>query len=323
MHVPLQKPLHPDYHSLSPYLRKIDATRIYTNRGPLLREYEERLGQLFRCHVAASSSCTMGMAVTWIARKWEDKPVFIPSWTFVATANAVRLAGAWPHFRDAGDASSISVSEFGAPPEINLETKLVDAAAAFDSYASRVFDTMICPTVISTHATKVFSTGEGGFVLSINEDFIKRVRIVLNHGIDERREVQIRGINGKMSEYNAAIGLASLDQWTETRQKWSDTENKYARMLGIEPRNYVTSVYPIRIDRSVVPVMKKLNEAGIETRKMWFDGVHNLPAYKDYPRTSMEKTEKLADTTLFLPFYIDMKDSEMQFIADKLGEIMR
>ena len=59
--MPLQKPLHPDRNAMQKYLRRIDVTRIYTNRGYLVKEYEERLGEMFHCHAAAVSSCTSGM----------------------------------------------------------------------------------------------------------------------------------------------------------------------------------------------------------------------------------------------------------------------
>lgn len=317
--LPLQKPLHPDCRVLEPYLRRIDETRWYTNRGSLVREYEARLSEVFGCYVAAVSSCTMGLVAALIELGYNRKHIRMPSWTFIATANAVKLAGFLPYLCDIDLETFISVAEFGEPPRC---ATLVDGAGAFDSIMQQNPKDRGEVCVISTHATKPFSTAEGGFVLSRSKYFTEQILALINHGLDEFRRAANGGLNGKMSEYHAAIGLASLDQWTETRARWLDTEKRYAKALGRYPRDYVASVYPCEVFASVEETMPAINKAGIGTRKMWGNGVHKYAAYVNCPRTDMKKTDYKADHTLFLPFYIDMTDSEMQYVADKLGEIL-
>ena len=323
--MPLQKPLHPDRNAMQKYLRRIDVTRIYTNRGYLVKEYEERLGEMFHCHAAAVSSCTSGMTACLMTMDGVCKEymIRIPSWAFVATANAVRMANRNLYFVDLGISPHVAVSEFGAAPR-HPGRLLTDAAGAFGVYASGYAKVGAAPVVISTHATKVFSTGEGGIVLSTDEGFIQGIRTTINHGIDVDRQVRARGFNGKMSEFHAAAGLASLDAWSETRARWMDAETRYARILGRVPRPDPRSLLPdVLLDRFAGPVMAKLNESGIGSKAVWGRGVHTLAAYKDCPRDLMPLTENIADRTLFLPFWIDMSDSEMNFVADKFGEALR
>ena len=65
--IPMGVPLLPPAEKLLPYLKRIDESRWYTNCGPLVREYEERMSQLFNCYVCATSSCTSGLTAALIA----------------------------------------------------------------------------------------------------------------------------------------------------------------------------------------------------------------------------------------------------------------
>ena len=73
------------------------------------------------------------------------------------------------------------------------------------------------PVMVSLHATKVFGVGEGGLILCRDSELLRRCGRALNFGFDGSRDALTTGFNGKMSEYHAAVGLAALDGWPQTR----------------------------------------------------------------------------------------------------------
>jgi dTDP-4-amino-4,6-dideoxygalactose transaminase len=238
---------------LLPYLRRIDATRIYTNHGPLLAELQARLARHLSVPpegVACTSSGTsalVGAILAVAGRAREERPIaLVPAFTFVATANAVEQCGYRPYLVDI-DAESwsldavrlkthsalaraglvIPVSPFGRPvlqepwrefQECTGVPVVIDGAASFD----RIAEAPACllgsvPVALSFHATKGFATGEGGGVVSTDVDVVQRVVQALNFGVCRDRDPEMAGTNGKMSEYHAAVGLAELVDWDRKR----------------------------------------------------------------------------------------------------------
>jgi dTDP-4-amino-4,6-dideoxygalactose transaminase len=329
------KPLLPPAEMLLPYLKRIDNSRWYSNAGPLVLEFEERIGKLFNCYAAATSSGTTALTAALIAQDITHE-IVMPSWTFVATANAVKAAGLDINFVDADDAlwtpaqADIVVAPFGAPVDYEGEV-MTDAAAAFDAYATGLGKVGAAPVVISTHVTKTFSTGEGGLVLSTDKELIQRVHEIINHGIDADRDVPRVGINGKMSEYHAAIGHAELDNWAWKRSKWLDLKRRYLKALGALAQTtpctslgWVGSSFCVRLkgqdgDR----VRDYLMAQGIMSRKIWGDGVHKYAAFEGAAREDLSVTETLANEVIFLPYSIDMVDEEIQNMATAVQEAMQ
>ena len=210
----------------------------------------------------------------------------------------------------------------------------IDAAAGFDTIKSS--GTTL--TVVSTHATKVFGTGEGGLVLSTYLPMIERIKCIINFGYTPERDAFFIGLNAKMSEYHAAVGLAELDGWPEKREKWLAVKDYYeglfadfdspvsGKVLGADgapERGWASSQFPIVLDRPVVKVMERLGVLGIPTRRVWGEGVHRLKAYEHFPRTELPVTEKLAGRTLFLPMACDMTRAEQELVAQKVEEALR
>lgn len=344
----LCNPLLPKADTLLPYLHRIDESRWYSNSGPLVKEYEERLGKLFNCHVVATSSGTTGLTASLSAKWFGGKSAVVPSFTFVATANALKTINCGIHFVDVNPDNwstygsgvlddglsnypGVGVMPFGSPVpyvEADHHPFVIDAAAAFDAYASGLSKVGNTPVVISTHATKCFSTSEGGLILSTDDKFIQRVREIINHGITLERDVPIPGINGKLSEYHAAIGLASLDSWKETRHRWLAKKIIYMKNFEEFSDNpifndtWVGPTFGIDIKRNVDPVILKLAEKGITARRIWGRGIHRYPAYSNFPRSPLPVTERLADEVLFLPFWIDAHINDVLFIARSVKEAL-
>jgi len=299
----MTKPLLPTFDRITPYLRQIDANRYYSNNGPLNIEYERRLSELFKAPCVTGSSATSLLTATLIALNLPPRSLIAcPSWTFVATPASIVAAGHVPYFVDVDPSgyirpyfhsltgAMIVVAPFGRPVNTaywdhfaqEFNTRIViDAAAGFDAF-STIHTPKSCPVIISTHATKAFGTGEGGFVSSLDQPLLDNIRSICNFGLTADKNASHHGINGKLSEYHAAIGLAELDGWPDKRQRYLDA-------LALYNITYATSVIPVTTGEGRAPNY----------------GCHTLEVYKDFPRTSLRNTEKLIATTTFLPIGIE------------------
>lgn len=333
--IPMGTPLLPPAEKLLPYLKKIDENRWYSNAGPLVREYEERIGNHFNCYAAATSSGTAGLTAALIAQDMKGE-IFMPAWSFVATANAVVLAGCSPYFIDVDEetwtpeSTDLAVAPFGKPVDYDGAI-LIDAAAAFDAYYLGQVKIDETPVAISTHCTKTFSTGEGGLVLSTDKTFIDQVKDCVNHGMTLDREVHLPGFNGKMSEYHAAIGLAELDNWAWKRRKWLDAKRRYIESFGelahttpLSSLSFVGSTFCIRLmGRNALGVRHYLEDKGIMSRKIWGDGIHRYEAFSGCPRDALPVTERLAKEVVFVPFSIDTSDANLDKIVSTVQEALQ
>lgn len=263
--IPVMRPLLPDAASIFPYLERIDASRWYSNFGPLEQEFRHRLGTTFGmddAHIVttASSTSALQIAARASARAGKRK-CLLPSWTFSATPLAVINAGLEPHFvdidsktwsispdqimarKDLDDvALIIVVAPFGAPPDIQAWNRVqaatgvpivVDAAASFDAISQDLLASQSTfPIIISLHATKSFGIGEGGVLLCNDAAFVRQCDKLRNFGFQHARVSQDVGTNAKLSEYAAAVGLAALDQWPTKRRRFAKVHDRYQAQLA-------------------------------------------------------------------------------------------
>jgi dTDP-4-amino-4,6-dideoxygalactose transaminase len=271
--IPVLRPLLPQADRLLPYLRRIDASRIYTNWGPLASELEGRLSGQFGLTdggvVSASSgtSALIGAILASAGRATSDRPfAIVPAFTFVATAVAVEQCGYRPYLVDV-DADTwtlspdrvgdhpildrtglvVAVAAFGRPvPQrswlvFRQRTGIpvvIDGAASFEGASAdpRPYVGRI-PVTLSFHATKAFATGEGGCVVTTDSQLSALVTEALNFGFYASRESRSPSTNGKMSEYHAAVGLAELDNWAEKRSLFRGTADRYRSRLAASGLN--------------------------------------------------------------------------------------
>jgi dTDP-4-amino-4,6-dideoxygalactose transaminase len=279
----------------------------------------------------------------------------MPSWTFVATAHAARAAGLTPYFVDVDPSTwavepeavldavacapdtvgaIVIVSPFGAPLDIDAWARVrettglpvvIDAAAGFDG-----LDAGSIPTVVSLHATKSLSAGEGGFLVCTDPGLVREARARSNFGFDGERVARGGAINAKLSEYGAAVGLANLARWPERRQRLVDAAEAYA--LGLDSiggvarqsgfgNRWVGSTINILLPEgtTVIDVAARLRAEGVDTRRWWEDGCDRQPAFADCPRRPLPATRALAQRTLGLPFYPDLKFADITRVVAALN----
>ena len=341
--VPVARPRLPSAKSIFPYLEQIDRAGWYSNHGPLSQQFQARLSRhwgLASQDVALLTNATQALTLTLMASGARPGThCLLPSWTFIASAGAVMAAGLIPHFVDvcpstwAPDPADILaiarrvdvgavliVSPFGAPIDLaawdvvhgilNVPV-VIDGAAAFDTL--RVGGPMQvgrCPVVVSLHATKVFGIGEGGALLCRDPGVMERVRRLAQFGFHGTRDALLPGVNAKLSEYAAAVGLAGLDEWSETRVCWQSVTNQYQaalpRSIGLVPHfgdDWVASTLSVICPAGLADPAALMAQHGIGTLKWWGAGCHAQPAFKDCPSEPLPVTTMFASRTLGLPFW--------------------
>ncbi len=317
--LPVIKVLVPDCPTadeILPYLREIDANRWYANSGPLVKRLEARMGGV------SVSSATAGLELA-SQHVFKRRKVRIPAFTFVATATALLRAGFDPVLCDVDnswalknpDEDSLSVCPFGAPV---APGGLVDAAAAWGNQTegARVF---------SLHATKALPAGEGGIVCG-DDALIESVRDRANFGLKATPFspgiVNVAGTNAKLSEYHAAVALASLDRWVASYKWRSELDKSYRyRLAGFQTQIRPFGAYttmPVLV-KDAATVAKRMFSRGIETRRWYTPTLERHPAFSGLKvEGPLTKCAQLNDQVLCLPFHKQVTTSEVDQICETL-----
>lgn len=362
MSIDLYRPSVPPLVACLPYLNLVEANQFYSNFGPVHEQFKNRLSVHFEVdtsRIELFSSGTMALVAALEGLKHifgvVHRPYcLLPSWTFVASAQAVIAAGLTPIFIDVDEYSMqltaqlveqvsedilnktavvLVVSPFGAPLDLaGFESLcqrygfeiLCDCAAGFESTKANCFH-----TVISLHATKTFGIGEGGLLMSPNQNLLGYAKAYSNFGFFGSRQSKLHGVNAKLSEFQAAIGLAALDLWGSTKEDYyqkasyyldaaSGHSIKFQKGWGV---NWISSTCVIRFiseDQKQV-TQNKLIANQIQTREWWNQGCHLEPAFAAYQFLDLNgNTANLAKTTLGIPFYRDIPKESIEIVAQSL-----
>jgi dTDP-4-amino-4,6-dideoxygalactose transaminase len=357
------RPRLPGAERLEPYLKRIDETRVYTNWGPLVMDFEARLCdhlQLPAGGVTSAGSGTdalVGAILGTAGRAGEERPLaLLPAFTFIATAAAVEQCGYRPYLADV-DAESwmleperlldhpeldhvglvVAVAPFGRPVrqdgwrafrERTGIPVVIDGAASFDR-VSETPDGYLgeIPVAISFHATKCFATAEGGCVASTDTELVLRAAQSLNFGFHLTRESAAPSINGKLSEYHSAIGLAELDGWDAKRAEILGVIESYRSLLGaagLEGRLVASPQIGcsyVLFDCGEAPadrIEASLDDAAIGHRRWYGRGLHREPYYTDADHTPLEVTDSLAQRLIGVPLAPDLVEPDVRRVVDAL-----
>jgi dTDP-4-amino-4,6-dideoxygalactose transaminase len=352
--IPIMRPRLPLAAQLAPYLSAIDSSRVYSNFGPLVFSLEERLAARFNLPaggVTTVANATLGLTLALAAKGAGPGSLCVmPAWTFIASAHAAKMAGLVPYFVDvdretwALDPETIAdviagapgpvgavmpVAPFGRPLDVAAWDRfqvrtgvpvVIDAAAGFDAMTPGAV-----PAVVSLHATKIFAAGEGGFVMSTDASLVSDIRARSNFGFHGSREAAVAAANAKLSEYHAAVALASLDEWIQVRDEWMAAARAYRDELSESNRlrfqdgfgtSWIATTCVLELsDVGAAPVETRLAAEGIETRQWWGAGAHTHPATAACPRASLASTEALAGSTIAIPFFRNIEFAEIQRVA--------
>ena len=354
--LPVAAPSMPRARDIAPYLDRIDQSGWYSNFGPLVSEFEARLEARFPAgtRVITTVNGTLGLTLALEALSLPPGSLCaLPSWTFVATAHAVRMARLVPWFVDVDPAegeltpdllqrrlasapgkvsAAIPVAVMGRPLDLTAWRAfqdatgvrvVVDAAAGFDATRSAPV-----PVMVSLHATKALGIGEGAFIATDDHGLSQRIRAMTNFGFLGDRISRHVATNAKLSEFSAAVGLAALDLWAGTRSKYLAAARRLRMALADEVEigfqdgwglNWISSTCVVRLPAgSSDPVEAALRASWIDTRRWWGEGCHLAPAFLDCPRTDLRVTEDLARSSLGIPFFADLDAGQINAMAAAL-----
>jgi dTDP-4-amino-4,6-dideoxygalactose transaminase len=361
------RPLLPATSRLSPYFEDIDRRRWYTNFGETALTLAARLAAHFglsngQCVTASNGTAALTAALIAVSGRARAarRYCLMPSYTFVGTAAAALNAGYEPYFVDidtqswsiepehllghpilAQTGAVIVVGPYGRPvawsgwehfSEVSGVPVVIDVAAGFDALAVNPDETIgRLPVILSLHATKVFGVGEGGLILCRDAQLVQRCGRALNFGFLDSGDAAVSGFNGKMSEYHAAVGLASLDGWPRTRAAFLATADAYRRAaaragLGEEivaetlwASSYV--LYRATTAADAVTAQQLLSEAGIDFRLWYGGGCHNHSAYANFPRDPLPVTEQVSPRIIGLPVSVDLPSEQVDEVVAVLARV--
>jgi len=360
------RPYLPPLDEFIPYLEEIWAKRILTNNGPFHQQLEEELARYLGVkHVSLFANATIALITSLQALRVVGEVITTP-YSFVATSHALLWNGLTPKFVDIDPhtfnldprrieaaitpktTAILPVHCYGIPCDVDAIDELgdryglkviYDAAHAFgvDCHCGSVLNHGDI-SVLSFHATKVFNTFEGGAIITNDIKVKTRVDHLKNFGFVDETTVVAPGINGKMSEFQAALGLVQLKHIDLLFQKRKAIHDFYnlglrgvkgitvANDFEISKRNY--AYYPILVEDDF-PISRdqlydKLKNSGIYTRKYFYPLISDFPMYRGYESASKSNlviANQIAPKILCLPIYPDLTNEEVAGIIKFITQI--
>jgi dTDP-4-amino-4,6-dideoxygalactose transaminase len=321
--------------------------RWLSNDGPLLKEFEERVaGFLGVKNVVAMCNATAAIEIACRALDLKGE-VIVPSYTFVATAHALQWQEITPVFCDM-DPTTHNIN----PAKIEMlitprttgiigvhvwgrgcETQAIEAIAAkrnlkvmYDAShgfgcakGGRMLGTFGECEVFSFHATKFMNCFEGGAVATNNDQLAEKMRLMRNFGFVDFDKVVYLGVNGKMSEIHAAMGLTNFEAMEDiiaiNRRNYEAYKAGLANVPGISLINYDSAernnyqYVVIEVDPEVCPrtrdeIVEALHAENIIARKYFWPGCHKMEPYRSLQPNAgllLPETERIAARVIVLP----------------------
>lgn len=358
------KPYLPPLTDFLPYLEAIWRDRILTNGGAFHQRLEQELSEYLGVeHLALFSNGTLALITALQALRVTGEVITTP-YSFVATTHALHWHGNKPVFVDIDpetlnlDPAKIEaaitpqttaimpVHCYGNPCDAEAIRKIADnynlkviydACHAFgveDSAGSILrHGDLSC---MSFHATKVFNTFEGGAIVCPDAKTKKRIDHLKNFGFVDEVTVVAPGINGKMSEINAAFGLLQLQHMPEVMRQREEIDQTYreglAQVKGIRcvpqiasgARNYayfpvlVESEYPAGRDA----LFKHLKDFNVNSRRYFYPLISDFPMYRGLPSAhanNLKVARWVSDSVLCLPIYPGLARQDVEKIVDLIA----
>jgi len=344
----------PDKEKYKSYIDRIYHSGWVTNRGELVIELEKRLAELFGVrHVILVSNGTLALQVVYKAMGLTGEVITTP-FSFVATTSSLVWEGLKPVFADIDPASwvidpkkveskitpettaIVAVHVFGNPCDMDAlqemsnkyGLKLIyDAAHAFlVTYKGTNVAQFGDASTFSFHATKIFHTIEGGAIVVNDDGLAEKIRLMINFGIAGYDSITELGINAKMNEFQAAMGLCMLDEICANIESRKHIFEYYHHTFAGHPNIQLQQINPMtRINYTYFPIVlsseekllsliDSLNKKNIFPRRYFYPSLEKLPYLQ--VSSNMKVSSCIAKRVLCLPIYEDLKVEQVNAIAD-------
>jgi len=343
----------------------------WLSQGPKVREFENKLADYLGAkHVIATSSCTtaMSLAIEALALRPKSK-VIVPDFTFPATGNVVVRGNCTPVIADvrpdnfsidpaelgrtdAGDTSAVlPVHPFGHPFELdevyewavkNNSRVIEDAATAIGTkYKKRKVGSSGAAICFSFHPRKLLTTGEGGCLVTDDDEIDQRARAFRSHGQVSYGVARFvyNGLNYRMSDVNAAIGiaqLAKLDRAIVSRRRMARTYSELLKESRLDVQIPTEAPWGHHVYQSYVVVLgrqfrghrddcirRMKDDFKVETQVGTYS-MHMLESFRNVERLSdLRSGEALFTRSLTLPLFEGLTDEDQGHIVSSLKRVSR
>ncbi len=364
----VSRPDLPPLEELLPDLQAIWSSHVLTNAGPYHQRFEQALQDYLGCpHVALCANGTLALVIALQSLRIAGEVVTTP-YSFVATAHALVWNGITPVFVDIDPdtcnldpnrieaaitpktTAILAVHCYGQPCDVaaiqqiadlyNLRV-IYDGAHAFgvcDEGGSILRHGDV--TITSFHATKVFSTFEGGAIICPDAKHKQRVNYLKNFGFANEVTVVAPGINGKMNEFSAALGLLQLRYFERhiAHRRHIDTvlRRGLEDVTGIRclefdrarTHNYayfpilVESQYPLSRDE----LYERLKRHGFYCRRYFYPLITDFPPYRTLPSAQPDRlthAREISRKVLCLPIHGGIDEEKAEILTRLIREVPR
>ncbi len=364
--IPVTRPYLPNREKLEKYIDGIYERQWLTNNGQLVQELTRRLEAYLGVeNLLLVSNGTLALQIAYralgvsdIDRHREIEAITTP-FTFVATASSLKWEGINPVFTDidpntwclspdkieaaitSNTRAIVPVHVFGNACDVEAidgiakkhKLKVIyDASHAFGvTYKGESLLKHGDAATLSFHATKLFHTGEGGAIIFKHKEDLERAKKMINFGITGPETIEELGINAKMNELQAAMGLCVLDEMEVNLTAREVVTRHYNEHLPTSLQRQVlnsaasanNAYMPIvfESESQALAVLNRLSESGITARRYFYPSLDQIELGTN-TKQSMHVSRDIAKRILCLPIYADVKPEELFQITDVIKEVV-
>lgn len=358
------QPYLPPLEDFLPLLRDIWDSRVLTNGGPFHQQFEQALCVYLGVkHISLFTNGTIALVAALQALRIAGEVITTP-YSFVATAHSLLWNGIKPVFVDIDPhtlnldpakieaaitpqtTAILAVHVYGHPCDIEAIQKIADnynlrviydAAHAFgvECHCGSLLNHGDL-SVLSFHATKVFNTFEGGAIVSPDAKTKQRIDHLKNFGFVDEVTVVAPGINGKMSEFNAALGLLQLEHVDGAIARRGEINARYSeRLVSVEGIRCLADAGETRANFAYFPVLVEppypmnrdalydhLKKHGVHARRYFYPLISDFPMYRGLSSAlhgNLPVASDAAAKILCLPIYPALTDADVERICDVIA----
>ena len=364
------RPTMPSLSSYNTYLEKIWESRWLTNDGRFHLEFESKLKEYLQVEqINLFVNGTIALLVALQALRVNSGEVLTTPFTFPATTHVLHWNRVNPVFCDIDEntfnidparienhigpdtKAILAVHVYGTPCDVDAIQSIADRHGlhviydAAHAFGVKIDDRSILEygdiSALSFHATKLFTTIEGGALISKGEQRRKRIQFLRNFGISDEETVIEPGINGKMNEFQASFGLLELEMIEQEIRNRRRLTQLYRRKLeGIDGLTYLGDIpgvshnysfFPILVDPAAFgadrnQLFELLRKCNVFPRKYFFPLCSQYPSYSALPSASphnLPVATTVADRVLCLPLYGQLEESVVSAVCRMVETIHR
>ena len=348
----------PDKEKYQKHVDEIFESGWITNNGPKVRELEKRLAQYLGVkNIILVSNGTAALEIAYRTLDIKGFAITTP-FSFVATTSSLVTNGILPIFADIDKntlnidpknieklitpnvSAIVPVHVFGNVCKVEKIEKIAkkyrlkviyDAAHAFDvKYKNDSILNYGDISTLSFHATKLFHTIEGGALIINDESLVEKARYLINFGIENQTSIPHLGINAKMNEFEAAMGLCILEEMETIKEKRKEVYDRYKKELdGIvkfqtqnenSTKNY--SYFPVifESEEQLLKIQKALNEKNIFPRRYFYPSLDSLNYIE--PKQFCQISRDISKRILALPMYPELSEEEQNSIIKIIMDLL-